>query len=884
MAEAGLPDLRFWVDGVEYAHRAGRVQFHRLVAYARGRPCELSWSVTGGCGVDTSDDFAGKAIVLEADEGSGFVRVFAGTCEDGPSITHANGYVRSYTARDMRSLGDHVPVTNPEDGSDRIGFNLEELDPDRRDTRLGLSVGEIFAFVLGAPENAVALDALGIGDYSGAGGWGASATAVGSGSSVTVTVVDGGYDYSTLNPPSVVLVGGGGTYTSATATVSGGVVTGISVSGASGYTGNPRVMISTVSLTTLQDLALLTVEPPHPVYCSGERILTSLDATLSGIAPNHLMVVKPDGIIRFLPMVGRTAYPVAMDSMTATNPVDVSALNLSRSTGRCSTRIRLRGGPDNVPVVFSDADGTIEPDWDWGTYTTSPQAEDYWSLPDFNAPAEVTGYCYFGSTTEVYCNPEEASQAWATDEWDQGATGRKGVVTLVDTAATGIDQLFSSPVVSNTALAGASAYSLVTLLRAAPATSYRKFRLYGTSGGASVVWRKYRVTDPDQAAGLQARFAFPVAFRAPSGAATEQLTVPVCSILKSDTGGPPYQVSTCPVDVQPDTGHFVTRFPVTTFYGNQSNLMTPGGADDSNIPDAVQVFAPVNRGNLEVISPADISSVPQYSGTAYTVDGIERTLTVTVPSWINGANQSNMVAYAADLLASVRDAEVTGSISLLGWASSWINNPDRAVELVAQYPHYWEDQELPVVECVVDFDGGPMLYRTTLHVSTKRAAFGADMYQRPPGLGYILGAEYGGGIMGGAASFVGFTGAIGQPMPGTAFLGSAGLSMGNAAGMLAMKNVAKLSPGGGASNDGRSAMQVQKDMRAIPAGEKGGASLSAPERLRAMVANGGVTPSASQRQTQLRQYNIKAMASRLSGTASPLPGIGGDWLKRRRGF
>lgn len=74
-------------------------------------------------------------------------------------------------------------------------------------------------------------------------GSGSVAIAVASGSSVTITMINAGSSYSSTSPPSVALAGGGGTYTSATPTISGGAITGITVTGASGYTSNPTVEI-----------------------------------------------------------------------------------------------------------------------------------------------------------------------------------------------------------------------------------------------------------------------------------------------------------------------------------------------------------------------------------------------------------------------------------------------------------------------------------------------------------------------------------------------------------------------------------------------------------------------------------------------------------------
>lgn len=97
----------------------------------------------------------------------------------------------------------------------------------------------------------------------------AAATATASGSTVTVAMTNQGSGYSAgiFGPwngaVTCALSGGGGTYTSCTPTVSNGSVTGITVSGASGYTGNPTVAIG--YQTVLGGNTLTTGGPVYPV-------------------------------------------------------------------------------------------------------------------------------------------------------------------------------------------------------------------------------------------------------------------------------------------------------------------------------------------------------------------------------------------------------------------------------------------------------------------------------------------------------------------------------------------------------------------------------------------------------------------------------------------
>jgi uncharacterized repeat protein (TIGR01451 family) len=59
---------------------------------------------------------------------------------------------------------------------------------------------------------------------------------------ITFAITSGGTGY--VSPPTVTLTGGGGTFTSVTAAVSGGAVTGITLTGAAGFTSAPTVTIA----------------------------------------------------------------------------------------------------------------------------------------------------------------------------------------------------------------------------------------------------------------------------------------------------------------------------------------------------------------------------------------------------------------------------------------------------------------------------------------------------------------------------------------------------------------------------------------------------------------------------------------------------------------
>jgi hypothetical protein len=205
-----------------------------------------------------------------------------------------------YEAEGIRARGDRFPVTEEQDGSDRIVYNRPRLDPLWLPGRAGRSVGHIITSALEQATNKANLIRYGLGNL--VPGDGGAAHAVLSGYAVGSVVVDaGGSGYDPANPPTVLLVGGGGSGATATATVSGGVVTGITVtSGGSGYRWPPIVVVSTLPPTTLNDLARMDLVPPRSVTVGGERFLQAVGDFARDWYPNHDLHVEPDGTIRFL--------------------------------------------------------------------------------------------------------------------------------------------------------------------------------------------------------------------------------------------------------------------------------------------------------------------------------------------------------------------------------------------------------------------------------------------------------------------------------------------------------------------------------------------------------------------------------------------------------
>jgi hypothetical protein len=208
-------------------------------------------------------------------------------------------YAYRYECLGLRARGERFPLTDQQTGTDTSSFNLSPEDPAYIASKAGRTSGQVIMSVLEMATNSANLIAAGIGNYSA--GSGASANATASGGVVTgITGLVGGSGYTTA--PTVVFAGGGYT-TMATghATVSGGVVTGIVIdSGGSGYKTAPAVIISRLPAATVNDLAAINIIPPFPCIVRGEKFLNAIETFLKAVHPNHLLLVYPDGTIRFL--------------------------------------------------------------------------------------------------------------------------------------------------------------------------------------------------------------------------------------------------------------------------------------------------------------------------------------------------------------------------------------------------------------------------------------------------------------------------------------------------------------------------------------------------------------------------------------------------------
>jgi hypothetical protein len=397
------------------------------------------------------------------------------------------------------------------------------------------------------------------------------------------------------------------------------------------------------------------------------------------------------------------------------------------------------GGGSGATATASISGGGVS------SITMGSHGSSYTSAPTVTLTGPAVGQsdvgtCSCPNTTNVVVTSTNMHAAWIADYWDQTETGHHGVIVLRSDAISDFTQLFSARVVANTSLA-AGGSSTLTLDTPMPATSYNSYQLFGTSGGASLVYRQYKVTNADIASRLANYFPYPVAYRNSDGTAATLTSTPVGTVFYSSTGMQPYQQSGIGISVDPTSGTVLTARPTCLVFSPDGSTIVP--------VDDFQAFLPVHSGELYVVEPADVLSVPQYTGTMYSELGIERTKTITVPDWRDNSNSANMLLMAQEFLDSVKDIVYEGTITYFGLLSSALL-AGHALNVDGNgYSTGWEALNVPIVAVDLQYceRGGATSYVTTLTFSNRRAPYSGAAFQRPAMVGQPFGGEgFGGGV------------------------------------------------------------------------------------------------------------------------------------------
>lgn len=490
----------------------------------------------------------------------------------------------------------------------------------------------------------------------------------------------------------------------------------------------------TLPAATLSDLAALDIVPPRPVSFSGLGILNHVEQELLHWHPKYGMWIQPDGTIRFINLFAMTRHVLTVPTEYEAGD-DVEPPALTRSVDGCYTAVKFIGV--NVqPALLSIADGTLVRNW-----TTTQQ--NAWKYTDFAQPgdAAVSGTVSSVTSTSATLDPADNALAFAANI----LASRQAVVTLVNTAGTGISIQEARPVTSNTALSAGGTFT-VNWSSDLPldSSTYNLFRLVLNAGDISNVWRSYLVREPASGdtglstfIGTRMMPRFPRPYPWANNGKVETLTTAAGKILWSSTGsGTMFE---WPGAVEIDRGVGGIRFtePVVkaTAPGGIAYLKSTGSPTSfaTGLPADIQVVVPYNRGGLEARKPAGTGT---YEGTAYTEDGIARELPIHVDDWEWQGDMPDMLKLAQEHLDTVKDAVTAGTIAMRDTPAGWdCYTLGYAIDIVIPGPASSElirYDNLPVRSVTISWSKPGYLRHVTFAFSNLRRPFeGDDLYTHP---------------------------------------------------------------------------------------------------------------------------------------------------------
>ena len=497
------------------------------------------------------------------------------------------------------------------------------------------------------------------------------------------------------------------------------------------------------SLTTT-DLAALTVIPPWRVQVSGERLLQSLESFVQTCHPNHWLHIQPDGTIRFLDLRQCTN-----NTLTLGGDARLQMPQLTRDYSDCYPQVTVRGNTWANAVILQTlpwpgsgaSDGGLAEAFEWGSYSTNAAAIAAWTPSQYQQPgtyaaADDTGTCTCPDTSHIVCTSSNASETWAMN----ALATAQATVYLYSSSIPGIGQYTSVKAVANTAMSAGGTMT-VTISPALTSTNYTSYKIWGLDFGASIVWRKYKITNASVASNLLNYFPYPVAVTiAPiNNAAWVTSSIQGFTQVSETGSGAPYVTASANITVDPVNGYVYFNAP-TAFVINAA-------AGTYRQPYNVMALLAVSNGALSVTVP-QIGGSPGYAGTCYTVEGITRTKTVTVRDWTDPSNNLNMQTFATEYLGSVQNTVVEGTVPYAGLLSQFLvcGASGQGVSITGStYTTGHDTANIPVVAVELVNNNGPdgTNYETNLQVSNRRGRFTADQFLRPSVLGHQLGLNSG---------------------------------------------------------------------------------------------------------------------------------------------
>src|SRR5208337_263274 len=215
----------------------------------------------------------------------------------------------------------------------------------------------------------------------------------------------------------------------------------------------------------------------------------------------------------------------------------------------------------------------------------------------------------------------------------------------------------------------------------------------------------------------------PITFMGGAGAgATGYATSNSSGVITAVTltgGSAGYGYTSAPtVQIGVQTGYIEFYQPICAAYCSQSQLNAGGSAIPA--PTDIQVLVPYSFGAMTAIAPSS-----SYAGTAYTVNGVQRTWYLDYPEWLDYGQQTAYNTLAAQKLLTVQNTVVEGSLTYYGKQATFFLLGNAVNIAGATYTTGYEAIAAPARSVVLDYmpDGGGLEWITRINFSTRMKPF-----------------------------------------------------------------------------------------------------------------------------------------------------------------
>jgi hypothetical protein len=453
------------------------------------------------------------------------------------------------------------------------------------------------------------------------------------------------------------------------------------------------------------------------------------------------------GLVRCWDTYSLTAKTVTLNS----DPAVLSSME--EDTSESYTQVVLRGRDNVEAAFFSLHDNTLIGEQVGGSgpgWTATQQAAWNWSQFAYPQNGYDQGTITALTSTVVTIQSDYGAAHWAANFWS-GIQGTMAVINPIITGLGGFQEV--RHITANSAMV-AGGTCTITLDRPLASAGYTRYQMVGYPVGLSQVWRKYVLKNTYVSEHLVQQFNFGVPFQIGMGN-TSLVTTPIAAIQYTSAGIT--QIVQVPMQIVPfdgtNPGYVLMNNPVVQYTSTQTQLNTGGSSVVA--PSDVIVMVPYSRGALTVVSP----SGGGYSGSAYTLFGVQRTLYRDYSNWIDAGNTSNMQTLADNILATVSQATQEGCVTWIGKYTAALPSGSWPIALSiakATGTTGYETMAAPVRTVTLTWpqEGGSP-WATGLNFSTRRQMYSGDrLYVHPMYAATGFGEQMGGAI-GGGANFTG---------------------------------------------------------------------------------------------------------------------------------